>query len=600
MVLSVKTNLASLGAQRRLQEGTARAGAIYERLSSGQRINRASDDASGLAVSASLDARARVYSQGIRNGNDALSALSIADAALENLSDVVSRLRELAQQGANGSYSYAQRRALNEEAQVLAKEYVRIAQSTSFNRMNILSGSLGSGLRTQLGFGVLGSINASIGGAIGTGTFGAALTIPGSAQAQDSADLDGDGDIDLIARAAGGIVVQLGNGDGTFTSGQTLSPSGPAFDSVLADFNNDGRLDILTSSTTSQVSLFLGNGNGTFQSATSFASNYGTLSTGDIDADGSLDFVIGDVSNGTMRVYYGSGNGSFASPLIISGAGQNYEGQALVDFNGDGLLDIVAARDNGANGDIAVFLGKSGRSFGAGSYYGSLGETGGALTPGDFNGDGVPDVVAWDADAQTYSVWLGSSSGSLTQTSQFFSESSNGPIFVGDINGDGHQDLLGELFISYGRGDGTFEEASVVNDASMGVLADLNGDGVLDTAGYDVHLASVKDGVAALLEFTLTSAADSGQALQLFSRTAENLVEQRGVVGSAQSRIAAALNALTSTRDNSAAASSRIKDADVASETAALLREQILQQSTAAVLAQANAQPRLVLQLLGA
>ena len=95
--LTINTNVASLNAQRRLAESTASLQQSFERLSSGLRINTASDDAAGLAIASSLNVDSRVYSQGIRNTNDALSFYSIAEGALNSLVDITTRLRELAQ-----------------------------------------------------------------------------------------------------------------------------------------------------------------------------------------------------------------------------------------------------------------------------------------------------------------------------------------------------------------------------------------------------------------------------------------------------------------------------------------------------------------------
>jgi len=132
------------GASRRLDRTSRELTNIFERLSSGQRINRAVDDAAGLAVSSALNVKSRIFNQAIRNLSDGVSLLSIADQALLNLSDIVQRQIELAQQSANGTFSIEQRAALDDEAQALAREYERIIEITSFNGLKLINGEQAS------------------------------------------------------------------------------------------------------------------------------------------------------------------------------------------------------------------------------------------------------------------------------------------------------------------------------------------------------------------------------------------------------------------------------------------------------------------------
>ena len=150
MAVTLGTNIASLQAQRRLGIATEQLGATYERLSSGQRINKASDDAAGLAIADSLRADQRVATVAIRNANDGISTIAIADSALGEISAVLTRLAELAEQSANGVFSVNQRSALSNEFVALASEVERIAASTEFNGVKLLSG--GSSVVLQVGF----------------------------------------------------------------------------------------------------------------------------------------------------------------------------------------------------------------------------------------------------------------------------------------------------------------------------------------------------------------------------------------------------------------------------------------------------------------
>jgi flagellin len=122
----------------------------YEKLTSGQRINRASDDAAGLAIAESLRVNARLASVAVRNAQDGISSIAIADGALASIGGVLSRLAELTQQAANGSYSAVQRSALQAEFATLGSEIERIAVTTSFNGVSLLSGT--AQITFQVGF----------------------------------------------------------------------------------------------------------------------------------------------------------------------------------------------------------------------------------------------------------------------------------------------------------------------------------------------------------------------------------------------------------------------------------------------------------------
>ena len=150
MTINIRTNVASLTAQRNLGSSTGSINSAYERLSSGLRINHARDDAAGLSIAESLKADAKVASVGIRNANDGILIISIADQAIGQISNVLSRLAELAQQSANGVYSNMQRSALANEFQALTSEIERIAVTTEFNKLQLLSG--GGEVVFQVGF----------------------------------------------------------------------------------------------------------------------------------------------------------------------------------------------------------------------------------------------------------------------------------------------------------------------------------------------------------------------------------------------------------------------------------------------------------------
>jgi flagellin len=166
MAITLGSNIASLQAQRRLSNATDGLSRTYEKLSSGQRINRASDDAAGLAIADSLKASGRIATVAIRNANDGISTIGIADSALSEIGNVLTRLAELAEQSANGVFSVTQRSALANEFAALASEVERIAVTTTFNGVALLSG--GSTLTLQIGFNSTSTSQISFTGVQGT------------------------------------------------------------------------------------------------------------------------------------------------------------------------------------------------------------------------------------------------------------------------------------------------------------------------------------------------------------------------------------------------------------------------------------------------
>lgn len=151
-MININSNILSLKAQRALGDVSNSLSNIFQRLSSGSRINKASDDTASMAIADSLKLNARVYTQGIRNINDGISLSSIADSALSNLKTIVMRAKELAEQSANGTFSDTQRSALQAEVTTLEAEFNRIVSTSTFNGINVFSRS-DNGFVLQAGFG---------------------------------------------------------------------------------------------------------------------------------------------------------------------------------------------------------------------------------------------------------------------------------------------------------------------------------------------------------------------------------------------------------------------------------------------------------------
>lgn len=160
MAISIASNITSLQAQRHLDITGQRLSQSFNKLSSGYRINRGADDAAGLAIADSLKAQSRIAGQAIRNTNDGISTIAIADSALGEVGNILARLAELASQAANGTLSTQQRSVVSNEFVALSSEIERIAAVTEFNGIKLLSGTstimiqvgTGSGVSSQIGY----------------------------------------------------------------------------------------------------------------------------------------------------------------------------------------------------------------------------------------------------------------------------------------------------------------------------------------------------------------------------------------------------------------------------------------------------------------
>ncbi|WP_045421122.1 flagellin [Vibrio jasicida] len=143
MAITVNTNVAALVAQRHLTSATDMLNQSMERLSSGKRINSAKDDAAGLQISNRLQSQMRGLDVAVRNANDGISIMQTAEGAMNEVTNIMQRMRDLSLQSANGSNSKAERTALQEEVSALNDELNRIAETTSFGGRKLLNGSFG-------------------------------------------------------------------------------------------------------------------------------------------------------------------------------------------------------------------------------------------------------------------------------------------------------------------------------------------------------------------------------------------------------------------------------------------------------------------------
>ena len=306
-------------------------------------------------------------------------------------------------------------------------------------------------------------------------------------------DLDGDGDLDVVTGTLGDTSrVYRNDGRGVFESGSDMSSDiHTTYDMVLGDLDGDGDLDALAGNRDAVDRVYLNNGVGA-----PFSTTIGTdlsadslftyaMATGDIDGDGDLDVVAGNIAN-RNRVYTNDGTGDFGAGANLSSHGASTLAIALGDLDEDGDLDVVTGNYSDEN---RIYFNDGSGNFGAGMDLSAEVNDTNAVALGDLDGDGDLDVVTGN-DSGENRIYFNDGSGNFGAGADLSAEvDDTNALALGDVDGDGDLDVVASHFSGTNRvylndGDGTFAPGTDMSPDTISTydvtLGDVDGDGDLD------------------------------------------------------------------------------------------------------------------------
>jgi len=643
MALTINTNVQSINAQRNLSKTQGKLAKSLQRLSSGLRINSAKDDSAGLAISNRMTNQIRGMGQAVRNANDGVSMVQTAEGAMQEVTSLLGRMRELAVQAANDTYTDSDRASLQGEVDQLYAEINRISDATEFNGIKLLDGTGGDrsfqvgansgqvitmnfeSVTTQAlnlnGYSGLGELNggritdtaAAASQANGLRINGVSVNTTAGAEADDKRDVINQYTTQTGVSATAYNIVNGGTNETGIVSGLHIIVGGAATSATIAA---SGSMEELVDNINRDA--------------------YGVTAT--LNSDGSL-----TLSNDTGKEI--AIVGTTANSGLTSGT---YHGFISLTDDDDDEIKITSGSTIAATATVEL------RKFGFNVTDGSDSITSGSssttsIAETDFisiNGVYLGRSLDSSAGAKAYAIneKTAESGVSATASTMIRSSATTGSCAANDLSING----VGMALTS-----NVNDLVTKVNSANCGVFASVDENGLFmltSNSGADIVLSGANIANAGLTTGTTTGTitllSDSGTDIKITSgaatetqrvtavkklgftefggsedsvgaglsvetrANASKAIEQidvaidkvsqiRGDMGAIQNRLDSTVANLQNVSENISAANGRILDADFAYETAGMTKTQILQQAGTAMLAQANQLPQAVLSLLG-
>ncbi len=304
---------------------------------------------------------------------------------------------------------------------------------------------------------------------------------------------DGKRDLAVVDQGSNAVSIFLGNGDGTFSTRTDFPTGSGPMGVVTGDFNGDGKIDLaVVNKDSNSVSILLGKGDGTFGARADFPTGSSPVAivAGDFNGDGKTDLAVVNQGANTVSILLGKGDGTFG-PKTDFPTGTSPAAIASGDFNGDTRLDLAVANRGGNS--VSVLLGKGDGTFSPKTDFPTGAGPAGVATA-DFNGDGKLDLAVTNQGANTVSILLGKGDGTFNPKNDF--NTGKGPVgvAVADFDADGNSDVAVanqasntvSILLGNGQGSFNFRIDLVTGTGPVAIAAnDFNGDGRQDLALAD-------------------------------------------------------------------------------------------------------------------
>lgn len=556
----VQHNLNAINANNKMNINVSGTKKSTEKLSSGLQINRAGDNAAGLAISEKMRSQIRGLSQATKNANDGISLIQTAEGGLNETHAILQRMRELAVQSANGTYQDdTDREAIQLEVDALKSEIDRIASSTEYNGMKLLDGSLGGGTTTNTYGANYGSVTDALNTSVTITSDVAGTTVK-------------------FAKAASGKGGEnaVWNAGGTELTINVVEGQSYTDDQIQELINNATQSKNSTGQTNAVPP------NVTYKTETGIVT--GAAATMTATAAG----VRSELNVNLVKL---SGNAATTSALGYADTIKFTANTYGSNVSTEGTFSKITITADRAAGKEEVVVDKAAKPA-----VPAAGGGGGAGTPANGNeitlhlATGVEytekDIESLLKEAGfDYSVSMADAQAPDGDTKAYFNVASTA-VVSGTDTPTGATDVVGA---------GVGKDA--VANTGKGLTFQIGANGVEDQR-VTLNVNDMSSSAIGVANADVSTQDAANKAIDMVDKAVKTVSMQRAGLGALQNRLEYTVNNLTTTNENLTAAESQIRDTDMASEMINYTKFNILQQASQAMLAQANQQPQAVLQLL--